>query len=318
LDPVATPSAAPVAGEALDVELSATITLTAELTCGFSDAVPDGTISNSELTFGVSNSDVSTQLVQSFVDDGTQSPTPLSPHQPTTFDFFETCGSAPGTCSDGTCTTDGTTSCVLDEDCEGTGPGISIPFLSRTNDPAVSGTTSITPSEPGVLRVTYEYESLKLPIVTDLVAVCIGGACVAGQDGLQCPDSERTGASNGNCAFATPEECTPDDSPRIMYDARCTKADFAEGTCSPFEDFGEAANICVRGQPGGAVAPDVETGVCGNCMPEGCGLEENPCDCDIEACCAFVQENYPTATANEFPALPVLEAGAGGSGGTGN
>jgi hypothetical protein len=313
LDPSATPSAAVFAGVPVDIQPQATITLPASLVCGFTDVVAFGAISNSQLTFDITGGTPTSQQVWSFVDDGSQSPTLVSPHSQTIFDFFAACGNAAGTCSGGTCSSDGTTSCTTDDDCEETGPGILLPFLPRTSDPAVPGTTSVTPAAPGVLRFTYEYATLELPILTPILGLCIGGQCMGG---VPCPIGERTGSGDGICSQfppGSPGNCTADDSPRIMYDANCDKLGVLGETCSPFENFGEAANICATGQPGTSLNPAAEEGVCGSCTPTSCGepVDEGglgPCTCDRDDCCDFVQANYPTATSAQFPVVPVNPA----------
>jgi hypothetical protein len=177
--------------------------------------------------------------------------------------------------------------------------------LPRTGDPAVAGTTNVTPgAAPGTIDFTYEYATLELPISTALLPVCIGGLCVAG---VPCPYRELTTVGDTTQG--------PGDSPRIMYDATCDKLGALAGTCSPFEDFAEASNICATGNPGTGLNPSSATGICGACAPAGgsvgdpcgdTGEGEPPCVCaDRQDCCDFIQTNYPTATVAQFPQVPI-------------
>jgi len=205
LDPSATPEAPAFAGVEVNIQPQATINLPASLVCGFAAVLTQGTISNSGVDFIIGNGTPTGQAVDSFVDDGSDSPNLVSPHNPTVFSFTDACGCDPR---------DPPLGGGPDQPSCETGPGITIPFLPRTTDPAVPGTTAVTPTAAGLLRFSYEYDTLVLPIATAIgLNVCVGGACLL-TDGLPCPATDRTGDG---------DTTDPGDAPRLMYDAECNK-----------------------------------------------------------------------------------------------
>jgi hypothetical protein len=172
---------------------------------------------------------------------------PGSPHGNVAFDFTTACGNPAGS-----------------------GPGIVAPFLSPTAGNAVQ----INPSAAAVdflinhADIQLNLVNLQGPFVVP--SLCVGGACASDSCGPEDRDGDQ--ASGG-----------PNDSPRIMYDANCTKSEAALGNCAPFAEFAGAADVCVGRPP--TTAPTV-------------------CN-DQATCCAAVQQLYPTAGAAQQPQMPV-------------
>jgi hypothetical protein len=305
LDPAVVPSAVAFAGVELDVQPQATITLPADLTCGFSGVIATARVFDAEVDFSFGPDSVRTD---SYLDpnDPLGGANPISPHGGVTFDFFETCGTKCDPVAL-TCENDSSISCAVatqGADCvalEGTGPGLVAPFFPRdppgsdnSNDTSATGAFSITPTAPGLLVFEYTYASLRLPVQNVQAPICIGGDCAI-PFFINCPPADRTGPSEadggptgdpGICRPTglgqVPTDCTPNDAPRLMYDSQCNKIGVQAETCEPFEEYNAVSNVCAAGQPGTTLADTDAPTVCGGCLPLGCvGDPANP---DIGKC----------------------------------
>jgi hypothetical protein len=178
---------------------------------------------------------------------GLASHLPGSPHANVPFDFATACGNPAGT-----------------------GPGIVVPFLS----PTAGNSVQVTPSGATVdFLVTHAGIQLNLANLQGpflIPALCVGGACASDS----CGKEDRTGDGASG---------SPNDSPRVMYDASCPKSEAALGNCTPFEEFAGVTDVCVGRPP--TTAPTV-------------------CN-DQASCCTALQQLYPTAGAAQQPQIPV-------------
>lgn len=173
---------------------------------------------------------------------------PDHPHANAPFDFATACGNPTGS-----------------------GPGIVVPFLSA--EPG--NMDEITPTGTTVdFRIRHAGIALNLANLQGpflIPQLCLGGAC-SPQDSCGKEDRDGDGASGG-----------PNDSPRVMYDASCTKSMASNGQCTPFEEFAGITDVCVGRPP--------------TTPPSSCSTKAG--------CCAKLQELYPTAGAAQQPQIPV-------------
>jgi hypothetical protein len=262
LDPVIEPSAAAFAGVPVDVTPTVTLNLPASLVCGFAAVVPAAVVYNSIANLDVAGATPAGIETTSFLG----SP-PSTPHGGVPFDFAVGCGNQTGACAGGFCN-GGTTACTKDDDCQETGPGVVVPFVTGSPT-SVPGTVSLTPSAAGAIGFSYGFDDIGAIIqVPALFAnLCLGQIAEdngpptppGGFCGFTCVSADRTGDSDTS---------DPNDSPRIMYDAECDKAGVAAGTCEPFFEFSQAANVCATGHPGSALADTEAPTQCGSCQKD--------------------------------------------------
>ena len=236
----------------------------------------------------ISNSDVTSATLTSFLDDGTAGDALVSPHQDVFFDFQTACGA----CEVDTCN-DGVTSCTTDADCEGLGPGIAAPFTQNAPGSLPPGTVPLTLTATGAGTVDFavEYSALALQLRSLTGPAGIPEACIGGE----CVNIPFPSGNPGSDICSVIDRGTLS-SPRIMYDAICNKVQFAAGDCLPFVDFAEIADAC-KGDPRipgpGEMFPDC-------CMTFFCNTQD-----DFDACCVQLEQDYPTATPAQQPQVPV-------------
>jgi hypothetical protein len=309
------------AGAEVDVVISDVVAIPATLVCGFINpgGFTSAKVANSIIGNSISNAVPTSAQLNSFLG----SPR-MSPHGDVLFDFGDACG----------CDNPGAGDLV--PPC-GTGPGIAAPGFVRTSDPQTIPPPPppfpITPNAAGTVDFTVDYMGLALEIRElagnlNIPEVCIGGACpFSGTVMSTCTPIDREGdgcpgalackpcIDNGNgattcggstsamaVACTTDADCTGpaptvNDSPRVMYDATCSKAQFDANLCIPFEEFPSIADAC-KGEP--RLPP-----------PPCCNVPDDLFCADPAAhqnCCAELQARWPTATAAQQPRLPVNPA----------
>jgi hypothetical protein len=244
LNSLVSPEDAAFSGVPLDVIPQAAIVLPAGLVCGFIGA-------------GFTAVEAANSVINMTVGGATPGNVPIVSHLPThphsnvPFDFAAACGTPAGS-----------------------GPGIVVPFLSA--EPG--NVDQVTPTGATVdFRIAHSGIALNLANLQGpflIPALCIGGLCGPAPVRDSCGNEDRDGdgASGG-----------PNDSPRVMYDASCTKSQAALGNCTPFEEFAGVTDVCVGRPP--TTAPTV-------------------CN-DKASCCTALQQLYPTAGAAQQPQIPV-------------
>jgi hypothetical protein len=282
------------AGSPVSTIVQDAVILPAALICGFGDAgFFSSEVNNSEILAGVENGGIGDVLLSSYLDDGT---TPggcaqgvdcalVSPHNAVFFDFEVACGRFVGACGAGGAglCPDGF-ACTDDVDCVEHGTGIIAPFLANAPGAVPSdrpSPTVFTPPVAGSIDVTLPYPGLAMQLQNlqgpvSIPVACIGGSCT--QD--TCSPVDRGGIA----------------SPRVMYDANCDKLQFANGDCTPFLQFPDVGDVCRGDGISGLPAPDC----CDNSSDLFCRSQAN-----IDACCASFAVDFPTATAAQFPSVPV-------------
>jgi hypothetical protein len=290
----------------LPVLVTDAFVLPASLVCGFIDAAfTESSVENSILANAISNADLTSLIVNDFLDDGTNpascggaSPCLVSPHATVTFLFSDACGDA-CTGAPGACTSDGS-ACNATEDCPDaeTGPGIQVPFFFRTTDPESvppgpspflitpnGGAGSLTDLQVNFSGTAIELVDLTGPITTD---ACIGGACavsicspfiyngVCNTDSTcdlangTCDDDLSTCTSDTDClgddtCFGSSQTCTVDTDCNNLTSPRI----MYENTCSKIEF------------DGGACTPfDVFPDVSDVCKARGVDFADAPPCCD--------------------------------------
>jgi hypothetical protein len=245
-------------------------------------------VDNSIVLNAVSNANIPDATLNDFLVDGSAGNARVSPHDVVSFDFATACG-----CPDPTN--------PPDPDTCGTGPGIVAPAFVRdgASETIPPGPTPfpITPTAAGTVNFTVEYSGLALqlknlmgPIIVNFL--CVGGGCPEPTPGDVCEEIKR-GAI---------------DSPRIMYDATCNKAQATAGDCTPFVVFTDVADVCKAEGVDFADAPDccdqdISGGVPGPNFDPNCTSVANQA-----ACCAALATDYPTAAVAQQPRLPVSPA----------
>ena len=207
------------------------------------------------ITAGFTSVEAANSLINETVNGADQGNSPLvsflptHPHPNVPFDFDEVCGDPPGS-----------------------GPGIVVPF--RSAEPG--NVETFTPSGATVdFLITHDGIALNLVNLQGpflVPSLCIGGACDSDSCGAE--DRDGDGAAGG-----------PNDSPRVMYDANCSKSEAAQGNCTPFAEFADIADTCVGRAPDD---PPV------SCTPG-----------DQAGCCDALQTLFPTAGAAQQPQIPV-------------
>lgn len=316
LEAKVTPSGVAFAGQPVDVLIEDAIVLPAALVCNFIGATfVSAEVDNSLVANAISNADITSVTLDSFLDDGTNpascggaSTCEVSPHEIVLFDFGTACGD---NCVANVCTSDGTTACTVPTFTDvcpgvGTGPGIIARTFRRdgASETIPPGPTPfpITPTAAGTVDFTIDYSGTALDLknlsVEGAVAIpvaCLGGACAFDQ----CAAIDR-----GSIA-----------SPRIMYDATCNKAQAEAGTCTAFLDFSTVADVC---KGGGIDAADFASGnipaCCDNTLPcvDPCANLPTDLFCqtdpNVASCCAAIATDYPSPTPAQQPQLPVNPA----------
>jgi hypothetical protein len=297
------------AGVPVDVVIEDRMTiLPAPLVCSFIAAgFASAQVANSFVGNAISNANIPSATLNSFLVDGSAGNARVSPHESIQFDFGFACGD---NCLNDVCTSDGTTACTVptfENDCPGagTGPGIVAPTFVRDGAaqtiPPGPTPFPITPTAAGTVDFTIDYSGTALELEDLLGQLTIPVACLG-----------------GGCAI---DSCAPIDrdgiaSPRIMYDAICNKAQAAAGNCTPFEDFSNTADVC-KEKPGGIEPADLPDNVppcCDNSLPCVAPCANLPSDLfcvtqpNVDSCCAAIGTDYPTATAAQQPQLPVSAA----------
>ena len=291
LDAKVTPFDTAVAGQPVDVVIEDVLGIPAPLVCGFIGAgFTSVEVDNSFVTNAISNADITSAVLDSFIDDDTPGDALVSPHNLVFLDFGVACGD---NCVDSLCN-DGVTACTASNFTDvcpdvGTGPGIAVSTFRRDGDTGTipPGPTPfpITPSAAGTVDFVIEYAgtALHLQNLGIFPMLCLGGGCGAGND--FCAAIDRGGIA----------------SPRIMYDAICNKAQAEAGDCEPFEGFAGEADVC---KGSGISTDDFASGnipaCCDNSTDLFCTDAAN-----IASCCTAISEDYPTATAAQQPQLPV-------------
>ena len=297
LDAKVTPSSPAVAGQPVDVVIEDAMVIPAPLVCSFIGAgFTSAEVDNSFVANAISNANITSATLDSFLVDGTAGTASVSPHEVVLFDFGTACGDD---CVGGVCTSDGTTACTaanFTTVCPGvdTGPGIIAPTLVRDGaaETIPPGPTPfpITPTAAGTVDFTIVYSGTALQLKNlagagTIPVACLGGGCGAADF---CKEIDRDGIA----------------SPRIMYDAVCNKAQAADGDCVPFFDFSNTADVCkgvgITGQDflSGNIPP-----CCDNTTDLFCVSPANKA-----SCCTAIGTDYPTATPAQQPQLPVSAA----------
>lgn len=253
-----------VQGEAVNVQPQATIVLPATLVCGFVDAGFNSVeVANSDIEYRIAGATPTSAPTASFLNDGTPN-RPQSPHDDVFVAFDTACGTPAGS-----------------------GPGIVVPFLPPTDTPVDAGAVEITPAAVSNVAFAVEYAGLALELKNlmgafGIPSLCLGGSC----EFDACTPEDRDG--DGLPTIAMPDAGGPNDSPRIMYDATCNKAQAEAGDCVPFEEFTDITDVCAGRAP--------------NDPPVSCDPS------DQAECCAVLQTKYPTATNAQQAQLPVAPA----------
>jgi hypothetical protein len=275
------------AGQSVDVVVEDAIILPAPLVCNFLEAdFTSSEVDNSVVGNAISNANITSVTLNSFLVDGTAGNARVSPHEVVLFDFATACG-----CTD--------PANPPDPDTCGTGPGIVAPTFVRdgASETIPPGPTPfpITPTAAGTVDFTIPYADLALDLknLTGSIVVpvvCVGGACGALDI---CSEIDRGGIA----------------SPRIMYDATCNKAQAAAGDCIPFLVFTDVADVCKGVGVEFADAPDCcDTGDFTGMDPTRPIDVNCQNDANRASCCAALATDYPTATAAQQPRLPVSAA----------
>jgi hypothetical protein len=286
-----------VAGQPVDVVIEDSIVIAADLVCNFLGAgFTSSEVDNSFVANAISNADITSATLDSFLVDGTAGNARVSPHEVVLFDFGTACGDS---CVGGFCTSDGTTACTdanFVRVCPdvGTGPGIEAPTFVRdgATETIPPGPTpfAITPTAAGTVDFTIAYSgtALKLQNLSGSITIptaCLGGGC-------------------GDLDFCSELDRGAIASPRLMYDALCNKAQAEAGNCTPFLDFSTVADVC-KGV--GISGDDFVSGnipaCCDNTTDLFCTNAAN-----VTSCCTAIGTDYPTATFAQQPQLPVSAA----------
>lgn len=99
-----------------------------------------------------------------------------------------------------------------------------------------------------------------------------------------------------------------------MYDALCSKLEFAAGDCTPFDAFTETADVCKLAGLEPADLADNVPPCCDNTLPcePPCAFLPSDLFCvtqpNVDSCCAAITTDYPTAGAAQNPQLWVNPA----------
>jgi hypothetical protein len=94
-----------------------------------------------------------------------------------------------------------------------------------------------------------------------------------------------------------------------MYEATCSKAEFAGGACTPFDIFADVSDVCKVRSVAFADAPpccDVGGVVTGSGRPNDFSC--NGTAANQRRCCAALAVDFPNATPAQQPQLPVNPA----------
>jgi hypothetical protein len=231
--------------------------LPSDLVCGFLAAgFSSSGVANSILSNDLSNANVTNRIVSSFLDDGTDSPNLVSPHNVVSFSFADACGddcvADAGSSTGRSCLSDSTVECevlTFTDTCPGvgTGPGIFAPFLFNSTPPGTilvdPGTgeltpdvppVMLTPTDPGSVAFTLDYATSAIELV-DLVGsittdACVGGACTTDV----CSPENFNGICDLDSTCGVDDRCD-DDFSACAVDSDCT----GTGTC-----FGTSGMSC--------------------------------------------------------------------------
>jgi hypothetical protein len=301
------------AGQGIGTIPQAAVVLPSALICsfigaGFTEAIVD----NSFAEYAPVNASLASIPLTSFLDDGTAGGAPLSPHNQVVFDFGAACGD---NCVGDICTSDGTTACSIPtftQDCPGigTGPGIIAPTFAGAPDVIIPPDfTEQVVGLAGLAQGTVDFAlpysgiALNLPAVGNppVAAGCVGGACGSGPNLSPLCSPITRGAL---------------DSPRVMYDATCSKIQAGAGTCLPFNFFSTLGDVCKgagidgvadfgveENLPACTLDPDTGDPICGRPTTPGDFFCTSATA--VQQCCDQLAADFPNSNAAVLPQMPV-------------